>query len=288
MRRLLAVAFACECLTLFLRADEIAHRIVSLAPNLTELIYALHLDSSLVGRSSACDFPAEVTVLPVAGDFGRPAVEAVLALKPDLLLLTDVEQPTRLAPLRQAGIRIESLPCESWSGIAEAAEQIARWGGRPEKGAAWARTFRDRVAAVQVRSTGLLHRPTVFAEIWANPLTTPARSSFLGQLIETAGGRSIGRSLEGTYATVQAEWVLAESPDMILLAYMPASAAPSDAALRSRAGWGQLHAVQNGRIIRGIDPDLLLRPGPRIIEGCERLAEEIRRLDPVPVPRTLP
>ena len=264
-----------------------APRVVSLAPGLTELVYALGFGECLVGRSSACDAPPEVLALPVAGGFGRPDQEALLEIRPDLLLYTDLEKSGMVNSLRRAGIEPLRLPCESWSELMDAARAISRALERPEVGRTWTdgqearrRALADRAAAFW----GDRPRPSVYVELWGNPPMTAGRRSFLHDLVELAGGRNIGAALDRGYAAASLEWVIAEDPDAIVLAYMTADA-PVVARLARRPGWDTLRAVRNGSVCHDIPPDWLLRPGPRVLLGAEALFHWLAEQDfPGPPP----
>ena len=255
-----------------------AHRVASLAPSLTELVCDLGFASNLVGRSSACDFPPAVRSLPIVGDFGRPTLEAILAARVDLLVLTDAENASALDAVRARGIHVRVLPCERWDDLAAAALSLAEELGDPSRGRAWADALQARRAALAGRtSMPPAARPSVFVEVWGDPLTTAGRDSFLSQAIALAGGRNIGDALPGRYVTASAEWVLEQQPDVLLLTYMPSDAAPDLAALSARVGWSHLRALERRAVIRDLPADLLLRPGPRLIEGAERLADALQR-----------
>jgi iron complex transport system substrate-binding protein len=250
-------------------------RIVSLAPNLTELLVAMDLGSLLVGRSSACDYPSHITLHPVVGGFGRPNWEALLAVRPTLVIASALEKPGLLKQLEQQGIRTLLLPCESWNDMKKAAMAMAEAAGQPEAGIKWCEGLRIRLSNVDERVTKFWagrERPRVYAEIWNNPLTTAGRDTFLNDLIERAGGRNMGASLSAQYPSISPEWILTENPDVILLAYMMPGAGTVES-LSKRIGWSTLDAVRKDRVLAHIHPDLLLRPGPRLVDGLEQITD---------------
>ena len=270
---LLAVALAVACSPAGAGAAPL--RAVSLAPSLTELVFALGLEDQLVGRSSACDYPAGAADIPVAGDFGRPQLERIEQLKPDMVLVTDVDKPGVLRRLEAMGVRVLVLPCESWDELLRAARELGRAFGQPERGEEWVRVMQARREALSVRVAehlGDRERPRVYVEVWGDPLTTVSGTTFVHDLVELAGGRNIAAGLKGRYVHISSEWVIREDPEIILLAYMlPGTAAPER--LAARPGWSGIRAVQRNSICTTIPPDWLLRPGPRMIEGAEALAD---------------
>ncbi len=250
-------------------------RTVSLSPNLTELVFALGFGSNLVGRSTACDYPPGAEILPTAGDFGRPNLEQLERLRPDLVLVTDLERPGFATRVQSLGATCLRLPCESWTQLLEAAHTLAEAMGEPSRGTAWVDAMQARRAALaeRVAAHAPAQRPLVYAEIWGDPLTTAARNSALHELVELAGCRNLGGTLAGTYKHASAEWVVAGKPDVILLAYMLPAAVPAREQVTRRPGWRGVPAVRDGRICDTIHPDLLLRAGPRWIEGAEAFAD---------------
>ncbi|OQW94426.1 MAG: hypothetical protein BWK77_09300 [Verrucomicrobia bacterium A1] len=250
-------------------------RVVSLSPNLTELVYALGLGDRLVGRSSACDFPAEAKTVPVVGDFGRPNWEALQALNPDLVIATSVEKPALLKRLESVGIRHLLLPCEGWGQLLDAARTVSQAVGAPDAGERWVRDMDARRDALEARTKAWLasrSRIRVYTEVWGDPITTVGGNSFLGDIVTLAGGENIATRFKMPYVHVSSEWVIGENPEVILRAYMlPGVSTLAD--VGKRPGWGAIRAVQTGAICTNIPPDWLLRPGPRLLDGAEAFAD---------------
>jgi iron complex transport system substrate-binding protein len=121
--------------------------------------------------------------------------------------------------------------------------------------------------------------PSVFIEIWGDPLMTAGRRSFVAELVTLAGGRNLGDEVEGDYVTVSPEWVVRSDPDIILCLYM-ASDTRAAARVAARAGWQYLRAVRAGRVHDGFATDVLFRPGPRVLEGVESLRRVIEAVAP--------
>jgi iron complex transport system substrate-binding protein len=243
-------------------------------------VYVLGVSTQLVGRSSACDFPPEAASVPIVGGFGRPSLEAVVACKPDVVFFTDVEKPGLFAALGAAGVRAVRLPCESWEDIERAAHTIAAEAGHPERAVAWVASSRARRKALQQkveRRMPAQAAPRVYLEVWGDPLTTVGAGSYLTDVIARAGGTNICAVLPGAYPHVSPEWVTSQRPECIVLAYMRGGAAVAES-LPRRPGWESLPAVVHGHILHQMDPDLLLRPGPRLLEGMEQLADYLMNL----------
>lgn len=252
-------------------------RIVSLAPNLTELIFALGLQEHLAGRSSACDYPPEAASVPVVGGFGRPNWEALWQVRPDIVVATDLEKKGIIQQLERQGAHVLLLPCESWTELKQAATQLAEALNQPERATVWIEELDTRLDALRARAQARWdddERPSVYVEVWGKPMTTACGESFLHEVIDVVGGRNVTGDLPGRYRSISSEWVIEQDPDVILLAYMLENMQAADS-VRKRIGWSSIRAIREGRIIDGIKPDLLLRPGPRLIDGAEQLAEQL-------------
>lgn len=250
-------------------------RVVSLAPSLTELVFVLGFGSNLVGRSSACDYPPGVRLLPVVGGFGRPNGEMLESLRPDLVLATDMEKPGVLGRLKEMGVQTLLLPCESWDQLMQAGLAISEAFDQRVVGEKFVRNMTARRNDLEKRVVHFYHgkpRPLVYVEVWGDPLTTAGGESFLNDLIQLAGGTNIAADLRPEYVHVSAEWIIGQDPDVILLAYMLSNASSAESVVK-RPGWDKMRAAQQNAICANIQPDLLLRPGPRMLEGAERFAE---------------
>lgn len=251
-------------------------RIVSLAPNLTEILCAIGGADRLVGRSSACDEPADIVArVPVAGDFGRPSMERLLALRPTLVLFVDLEDKTLPETLRRLGVRHAHIPCKTLDDIPAAIREVGRLAARMEAAEALADTLERGIAERRAAAAARASPPVVFAELWHDPILTVGRGSFISEMIRLAGGRNLGDRVDREYFEVSPEWVLAENPDVLLSLGM---AGPDDfrGRLAARPGWRDLKAVKEGRVIADVPPDRLLRPGPRVLEAVDLLRDRLR------------
>lgn len=251
-------------------------RIVSLAPNVTEMLFALGLGEQVVAVTDYCDYPPEAAGTPIVGGFGVPNFERLLGLMPDLVVATDMERKDLPDMLRQAGIPMLVLGIANFDDLFEGLRRIGEAAGVPERAE---QAVKEMEGALAETAQGFAHvppesRPTVYAEIWNDPILAAGGPSFLTDVIEHAGGRNVARSVARAYATLDPERVVDWNPDFVLLCYMDPDKGAAKR-LAARIGWGRLAAVQEGRIIDDIHPDLLLRPGPRLVEGVRALAEKL-------------
>ena len=248
-------------------------RIVSLAPNLTEMLFELDMQDSLVGVSDRCDYPAQAKDIECVGGFGKPNIERLLALQPDLVVATDFENNDVAELLSKSGIEVLELRIGNFGEMFEAFRELGRATGRPRRAEKLVQGMQDQLKAIAERfkATGPLERPKVFVEIWYDPVTTAGQASFVDEVITRAGGVNVAGNLQQGYPCVSGEKVIEWNPDVIVLCYMN-QGGYSAAQLAGRIGWADISAVREGRIINNIPPDLILRPGPRLIEGVKILA----------------
>jgi iron complex transport system substrate-binding protein len=251
-------------------------RIVSLAPSATEILFALGLQDSIVGVTDRCDYPPEAKNIERVGGLGAPNIEKLLAIRPDLVIATGLEPGNASWALRQSGIRLLELKVRNFQEMFGAFREIGRAVGKPERASQVVAAMEADLEAVtkQYNEIPLEQRPRVFVEIWHHPITTAGGASFLDEVVTRAGGTNVAHDLRQPYPRVNPEQVIQWNPDVILLCYMDAQAVKVNF-LADRIGWSGIAAVRSGRIIADISPDLLLRPGPRLIQGVKALAERL-------------
>jgi iron complex transport system substrate-binding protein len=247
-------------------------RIVSLAPNLTEIVFAVGAGDRLVGVTDFCDYPAETARIARVGGVTSPSAERVLALRPDLVLATTAGNgPEEVRSLARLGLPVVVSAPRDLDGVARSFELVARAAGVPDRGVALASEFRGRIEAVRRRVSGR-PRPRTLILVWPDPIVAAGPSSFVASLLGVAGGTnalSDGVSrLTGQYPTLGIESVLALAPEVIVLASFRGTTVE---ALARLARYPQLPAVRDGRLA-AIDQELLIRPGPRLALAAEALA----------------
>jgi iron complex transport system substrate-binding protein len=255
-------------------------RIVSLAPSVTEIVFALGAGELLVGATDRCDYPPEALGIERAGGFGAPNVEKLLALNPDLVIAAGLEREEIAEVLRGSDIRMLDVRIRNFEKLVRAIREIGEAVGRSAQAEGLVRRMRAELAAVAAagKSKPRTQRPKVFVEIGDHPLMTAGGTSFLDDLIARAGGVNAAHDISQAYPSINPEKVVEWNPDIIIVTQMDR---PGDATLRlsARIGWADISAVKNGRVIDDIHPDLLFRPGPRLVEGVKALAVRLHKLE---------
>lgn len=273
---LTACSFAC-CAEAGPPADHGTERVVSLAPNITEIVCAIGGAHHLVGRTSACNFPPEALKdVPVVGGFGDPSLERLLAARPSLVLDVALADEATAQKIAEIGLRRERIPCSSLGDIPNAITAVGALVGHAPGAQALAADLRAMIEAFRDRARAVKNRPRVYVEIWCDPLTTAGKASFISELIALAGGDNIGDAVNKDYFQVGPEWVLDQNPDVILCLYMTGAGDVRNAVLQ-RSEWRNINAVKTGRVYCDLDSDLVLRPGPRVLQGIALLQSSMFR-----------
>ena len=244
--------------------DEVK-RAVSLAPNLTEIIFAVGAGNRLVGVTSFCDYPAETKSIQKIGDTLKPNIESIIALKPDVVFVTTASQlETFTDTLKERNIAVIVTNPDSLEGIFKSIELVGVVFKSPEAGNVIA-NLRKRVETVEGQTADAA-KPTVFVQL-DRSLFTIGRDSYLTDLVARAGGVSATANVEKAYAQLSKEAALALDPEVIILSESSDNTDAAEVFSGSRA-------VKSGRVVK-INADLLSRPGPRIVDGLEKLAAAI-------------
>lgn len=239
-----------------------ARRIVTLAPNLAELVHAAGAGERLVGVSAHSDYPPEVKKLPQIGGFGHFDLERLVQLKPDLAIAWESgNSALEVTLLARLGIPLYVAEAHRLEDIPRHIEAIGRLAGSAEVARRGAADFRSAAAALAARYAG--SRPlTVFHEIWYQPLMTVNDRHLIGDAIRLCGGVNPFGGLDALIPTVAVESVLAADPALIV------TSGPTAQWQRYPA----LRAVRNGRV-KAIDRDYLHRATPRMLEGVRQLCD---------------
>jgi iron complex transport system substrate-binding protein len=248
-------------------------RIVTLAPHLTELVYAAGAGERLVGTLDTSDYPPAARLVPRVGDVDRLDAERLVALRPDLVLLWGDGSPTAQRELlTRLGLPVLSLEQHSLADVPDSLERLGAVLGTEPVARAAADALRRQIEALRSRYQG--ERPlTVFYQVWSMPLYTLGGRHVLSEMLRVCGARNAFADQPVSSFVVDEEAVYARDPDVIALAGTPAEDSEWLGRWRTRA---PLRAVVSGNVIT-LDPDLVNRMGPRIGLGtavlCERLAE---------------
>ncbi|MCX8117580.1 MAG: cobalamin-binding protein [Desulfobacterota bacterium] len=258
-------------------------RIVSLAPNITEILFSLGLDEEVVGVSIHCNYPEKAKTKARVGSYIQIDVERVLSLRPDLIIATGAGNPKEVVErLERLGIPSFVIFPKRVDDVFQSIRHVGQVVGREKEALHLIRSLQKRKEKVVAATQGL-PRPRVFLQIGEQPIVTVGKGSFGDDLIRLAGGENVAGEDREAYPRWGMEEILRRSPEVILISSMNPKG-NYQKALQDWERWKTIPAVRTKRV-HLIDSDLIDRPSPRIVEGLEEMAKAIH---PNRFPKTIP
>lgn len=248
-----------------------ASRVVSLIPATTELLFALGAGGQVVGRTAWCDYPAAATAVPNMGDGLRPNLEAVLAQRPDLVILYRSPQNSDAAlRLRALGIAEVQLSVDRLTDVDRLGRLLGRLTGHDSAADSLSAAFDSALTALSAPSASSAS-PKVLILVWDQPPMTIGAGSFLSDLVTRAGGTNLFADITGTSAPVSVEAIVARDPDLIL------TTVEGTPAFATRPEWQTVRAVRERRFLR-VSSSAFSRPSPRAPEAIAELAQRLKEI----------
>ena len=253
------------------RSAKVPQRIVSLAPSMTEALFALGAGDRIVGVTTFCDYPPQALQIPKIGSFVTPSIEAVLGRRPDLVVgVPEGTDHEKVKQMETLGLRVSVFPVSSVGAIFSSIRLLAQVVGRDEAGAKLLRRMQNQMDSVR-RYLDNSRRRRVLLVVGYRPLVAAGSKTFIGELLSLAGGENIAGAAQQSWPILSAETIVARAPEVIIEAGMGSEREAQ------RLRWqdlSSLPAVKEGRIY-SYPSDKILRPGPRIGEALEELARLI-------------
>lgn len=250
-----------------LTLDGTPSRVISMAPSVSEMLYALGLGDRIVGLSDFCQVPEGIAAPARIGGLINPDLERIVSLKADLVVATTsgnyVEDIDRIGAL---GIPVYTCDTPSVEDVLATIMTLGRIAGAEDAARSLEESLRARLAAVRRRVSGSA-RPRVLFIIWGDPILAPGRGAFISDALSLAGAASISADASARWTEFDLEQVLAARPEVILTVPDNRTFAES---LPSRPEWATVPAVHEGRV--HVVSDAIQQPGPRIVDGIEEIA----------------
>ena len=256
-------------------------KIISVAPSCTEILYAIGAGDKVVGVTTYDDYPYDFAAwiasgnMSSVGDFTSPNMEVIISLNPDLILASGGVQEDDVNTLRDYGYKVLVLDPTSVDGILNNIELVGNATGKQAEAAALINNLTSRINAV-AETVANAAKPEVYYETYYETTSswTIGAEAWQNELVEKAGGTNIFGDQPTDYYQYQVEALIDRNPDVIVL---PAEGmgTGTQAALedvKKRPGWDTMNAVQNDRIYQ-INPNIIERAGPRIVDAIEQMAE---------------
>jgi iron complex transport system substrate-binding protein len=251
-----------------IKLPQPVRRVVTLAPNLTEIVFAVGGSDKLAGDTTFCNYPEDAKKIQKVGDTINPNLEAIIALKPDVVLVSKASQlQTFLPRMEEQKIPVFVAGATDLDGVFKDISTIGDILGNKAKAAELVSSLKKRADAVEEKSKSATPYH-VFVQISEEPLYTAGKSSFITDLIERAGGTSVTANIDEDYPRLSKETALAFQPDVIIISGM------TDGDQKPNAVFANSPAVKNKKVFQ-IDGDLLTRPGPRLVDGLEQIAQKL-------------
>ncbi len=250
--------------------DSEPGRIVSIAPGVTESIFALGKQDKLVGRTEFCDYPEEVSGIEQVGSLESPNIEKILELKPDLIIASTHFQKETLAKLEGVGMKVAVLYGEeSFEGVYEIMQKLGAVLNAKEKADVIISDMEQKIEMVE-NKVKALERPSVYYVVGYGKYGdyTAGKDTFISRIIEMAGGKNAAYDVEGWKYSL--EKLIEKNPDIIICSkYFD-----TKAGIKNTNGYNSLNAVKEGRLYE-IDNNMLDRQGPRLVDGLLEMAKII-------------
>ena len=258
------------------RKVEVPHsakRIVSMAPSITEILFALGLNEEIVGVTDFCDYPEAALAKPRIGGFVNPSIEMIVSLKPDLIIATrDGNRKETIQRLNDLGFSVYVINPKGFDGVMKTIQNIGEIVGKQDESRRMIGDMMTRKENV-VRLTRSLPRPKVFFQVGNAPIITVGKGTLADDLIRLAGGKSISENETLSYPLYSIETILSKAPEIIIMSSMESYKDDSNLIKKWR-NWKSIPAVKMNAIYV-VDSNLVDRPTPRIVEGLEAIVRII-------------
>lgn len=251
-------------------------RIVSLAPNLTEILFALSESEKIAGDTDYCDYPPEAARKPHIGGPINPNLEEIVKLRPDLILATSINRRETVDALDRLGLSVYILDPHSVAEMIASVERLGTVLDDEKPAASLALNLRGRLAELDRRLAGVAPRRALFI-VWTAPLISVGKNTFIADALSRAGAASIVDT-EAEWPHVNLEEVVRLQPDVLIFASAHALDSEQETehdvdGLRASPGWRDLEAMRRGNIV--IVSDAINRPAPRLVDAVEQLARSL-------------
>ena len=248
--------------------EEKPDKVISLSPAITEILFAIGAGEQVVGVTDYCDYPEEALAKPKVGGFEDPNVELIIESEPDLIFVAAGIQEELARHYEGFGIKVISLDAETVEQVLTNIQLAGMATGNVTEATELVEEMESRINKVVDTVAQVSHRPTVFFEVWDDPLMTAGPGSFIDDLLRLAGGQSIAYDAAERFAQFSLEVLLERDPEIYLI--QDHAHQPED--VMARSGYEGLSAVQQGRVA-AVKDDLVTLPGPRLVEGLEIIAQ---------------
>lgn len=254
--------------------NETPEKIISLAPSVTEMLFAIGLEDQIVGVTNYCDYPEEVSQLDTIGSITEPNVEVIVDKDPDLIISAGITSMEIINRLEDLGFTVISFNPENIQEVFSVINRMGLVTGNINEAS-------DVVNDMETRMNKILNlvetreeRPEVLYEIWNDPIVTAGSNNFIDNMINLAGGKNLGAEVDSGWPQVSMEVLIDLDPDVYISTPHSADHQVTQEEILNRDNFEVLTAIQNERVYV-IDQNVISRPAPRLIDGLKMLAISI-------------
>jgi len=247
-------------------------RYIITSPEIAEIIAILEGTHNIVGVTLECDYPRDLQNKTKVGNFGKVDFEKIISLEPTMVFTSGLEQELLTTELQKLQIPTKQFYPRSIEEMLSSIREIGAIIGQEKRAEFVADSLFKEISSISSRLN--TKSPKVYVEIYNQPIMSVSDSSFIGEVIQLAGGDNIFSDLPRDYSRVNPEEVIKKNPDIIIVTY-PHDSAVQD--IKQRKGWEVVSAVKNDMIFTtdDIDPDIIIRATPRIVSGIKTIKQII-------------
>jgi len=248
-------------------------RYVSITPANTEILFALGLDKEIVAVTNYCNYPVRALSREKVGTFSNPSIEKIVSLKPDIVFATGLEQAETVRKLQLLKQNVVLIDPENFAQLFDAISLAGKLTGRTGAAESILKSMKKRLSVIKERTTFHNRLPRILVLVSTNPLMAAGSGSFIDEMIEIAGGQNAAKDLIRPYCRITDEFLIQKDPELIMVLHCGMKQF-----IMGEDRWKNVSAVKEGRVYDDINPDILCRPGPRMIIGLEEIAKRIERV----------
>lgn len=248
-----------------IRFNETPFRIISTAPNITEILFSLGAGNRVVGVTRSCNYPREAQSIPKISN-NQMDIEKVIQLKPDLIIEESTLRIESLSRIKNIGLRVLTVKCDNIRNFKKSLMIISSAIKKDDTAKSLISEFDRRLNHIEesINKYASDKNVKVFLEIWNKPIITVGGGLFIDDLIRLSGGENIFKDTKNAYPKVNIESIIKKNPEVIIL-----TTSEKKEIIQSQA-WKSISAVKSGKVYK-INPDILARPTLRMIEALETI-----------------
>jgi len=243
---------------------------VSLSPGTTEILFALGLEKRIAAVTDFCNYPPQALKKASVGSFSFPSLERIISFNPEIIFAAGGPQERILVSLENIGYRVERINPSSVDELFEAIIKIGKLTGKEKESRKLVADMSKKIDEIRNKTDNRKH-PSVFIEISERPLMTAGGKSFINEMVQIAGGKNVAENIRKDYFNVNYEFIIEKNPDIILIFSNDSSGKRKDIIRRKLSD--ATSASVNNKVFSFQNKDIFLRPGPRIVDGIEKISE---------------